>query len=48
MSLGKRYQEILEKLQKNMGSTFPKHLKKHLDGNFVIFSRQFLEELTKN
>ncbi len=35
---------VLKKYKKH----FPQTLKKNFDGNFVIFSRQFLEELAKN
>ncbi len=48
VKLGKNYKEIFEKLWKNIGNTSHELLKKHFDGNFVKFSKQFLEELTKN
>ncbi len=49
MKLGKINEEILEKLLKNIGKYFAQnYLKRQSDGNFSKFSRQFLEELTKN
>ncbi len=36
--------KILKKYRKHFAQTF----KKHFDGNFVEFSRQFLDELAKN
>ncbi len=45
--MGKNYKEIFKKHWKNVGNISHK-LKKKSDGNFVKFSRQFLEEHTKN
>ncbi len=47
VKLGKNYEEILEKIWKNIGNILHKFSYKHFDGNFVKFSRQFLEELMK-
>ncbi len=45
---GKNYKEILEKLLKNKGNILHKLLRRHFDGNFVKFSKQFSKELTKD
>ncbi len=47
MKLGKNYEEIFKKLW-NIGDASYKLFEKPFDGKFVKFSRQFLEELTKN
>ncbi len=47
VKLGKNCEKILEKLWKNIGNTSQKLFKKQFDGNFMKFSRQFLEELKK-
>ncbi len=48
VKLGKNYEEIVEKLCKNIWNTSHKLEKIHFDGNVVKFSKQFLEEWAKN
>ncbi len=48
VKLGKNYEEIVEKLWKNIGNRSHKLKKTYFDENLVKFSRQFFDELTKN
>ncbi len=48
MKLGGNYKETLEKLRKNIGNISYIRLKKYFVWNVLKFSRQFLDELTKN